>query len=179
VTAATDAFDAMDTRRARFAALLDTHRGIVFKVANSYGRTPEDRQDLAQEIAAQSWRAFSGYDPERSFSTWLYRIALNVAISHLRSLGAQTLTEPLDERHESHDGLATADDNARHESDQRIRALYAVIDRQSPLDRALLLLWLDERSQREIGDVLGLSESNVATKLNRLKRRIREQMAGD
>lgn len=179
MTTATDAFDTMDTRRARFAALLDTHRGIVFKVANSYGRTPEDRQDLAQEIAAQSWRAFSGYDPERSFSTWLYRIALNVAISHLRSLGAQTPTEPLDERHESHDDLATADDNARHESDQRIRALYAVIDRQSPLDRALLLLWLDERSQREIGDVLGLSESNVATKLNRLKRRIREQMAGD
>ena len=180
MTAVTDALDTMDSadaRRTRFAALLDTHRGIVFKVANSYGRTPEDRQDLAQEIAAQSWRAFSGYDPQRSFSTWLYRIALNVAISHARSVGAQAPTEPLDERHESHDGIATADDSVRHESDQRIRALYAVIDRQSPLDRALLLLWLDERSQREIGDVLGLSESNVATKLSRLKQRLREQMA--
>ena len=58
-----------------------------------------------------------------------------------------------------------------------MRALYAVIDRQPPLDRALLLLWLDERSQREIADVLGLTESNVSTKLNRLKQRIREQLA--
>ncbi len=176
MTAATDAFDAMEPRRARFAALLDTHRGIVFKVANSYGRTPEDRQDLAQEIAAQAWRAYPAYDPERAFSTWLYRIALNVAISHVRSLGAQAPTEPFEEGHESHDSLTVADGNDRHESDQRVRALYAVIDRQPPLDRALLLLWLDERSQREIGEVLGLSESNVATKLNRLKRRIREQM---
>jgi RNA polymerase sigma factor (sigma-70 family) len=178
VTAA-DALHSMDTRHARFAALLDAHRGIVFKVANSYGRTPEDRQDLAQEIAAQAWRGFSGYDPARAFSTWLYRIALNVAISSARSAGARNSTEPLDEAHESHEGFAVADDSDRHDHDRRIRALYAVIDRQPPLDRALLLLWLDERSQREIGDVLGLSESNVATKLNRLKQRLREQMAED
>jgi RNA polymerase sigma-70 factor (ECF subfamily) len=69
---------------ARFAALLDQHRGIVFKVANSYCRNPEDRQDLAQDIAAQLWRAFPRYDATRSFSTWMYRIALNVAISYKR-----------------------------------------------------------------------------------------------
>ena len=75
----------MDSPQTRFAALLEQHRGIVFKVAATYCRHPEDRQDLAQEIAAQLWRAFSGYDPARLFSTWMYRIALNVAISHVRS----------------------------------------------------------------------------------------------
>jgi RNA polymerase sigma-70 factor (ECF subfamily) len=86
-------------------------------------------------------------------------------------------TEALEEHHEAHTGFAVDDGAERHESDQRVRALYAVIDRQPPLDRALLLLWLDERSQREIADILGLSESNVSTKLNRLKQRVREQLA--
>lgn len=167
----------MDTRRARFAALLDAHRGIVFKVANAYSRQVEDRQDLAQEIAAQAWRAFPGYDPARSFPTWLYRIALNVAISHLRNASGRASTEPLDERHETQPALGDDDISTRHEQDECLRMLYAVIERQPPLDRALLLLWLDERSQREIADVLGISESNVSTKLNRLKQRIREQLA--
>jgi RNA polymerase sigma factor (sigma-70 family) len=167
----------MDPPRTRFAALLDAHRGIVFKVANTYCRHAEDRQDLAQEIAAQLWRAFPGYDPARPFSTWMYRIALNVAISHVRSAGARTGDVPLEAHHDTHDGLAVDDGTAGHESDQRIRALYAVIDRQPPLDRALLLLWLEERTQREIADVLGITESNVSTKLNRLKQRIREQLA--
>lgn len=167
----------MDLPRTRFVALLDAHRGIVFKVANTYCRHVEDRQDLAQEIAAQLWRAFPGYDPARSFSTWMYRIALNVAISHVRSAVSRTSDVPLEAHHDAHDGLAVDDGTAAHESDQRIRALYAVIDRQAPLDRALLLLWLEERTQREIADVLGITESNVSTKLNRLKQRIREQLA--
>lgn len=170
--------DADQTRsdQARFAALLDTHRGIVFKVANAYCRHPEDRRDLAQEIAVQLWRAWPGYDPQRPFSTWMYRIALNVAISHVRGATRSPFV-PLDESHEDHPALAIEDHSARHEDDERIRALHAVIDRQSPLDRALLLLWLDERNQREIADVLGITESNVSTKLNRLKQRIREKLA--
>ena len=167
----------MDSTRDRFAALLDAHRAIAYKVANTYCRDPEDRRDLVQEIAMQLWRAWPGYDEGRTFSTWMYRIALNVAISHVRGVRRRMPLLPLDEASETHPGLAVDDDSGRHESDQRIAALYAVIDRQPPLDRALLLLWLDERSQREIADVLGISESNVSTKLNRLKQRIREQLA--
>lgn len=167
----------MDAARQRFADLLDAHRGIVFKVANTYCRHPDDRQDLVQEIAAQLWRAWPGYDPERSISTWMYRIALNVAISHVRSAVQRAPHVPLDEPHETHPGLSVDDGSAAHEQDERIAALYAVIDRQPPLDRALLMLWLDERSQREIAEVLGITESNVSTKLNRLKQRIREQLS--
>ena len=85
---------------------------------------------------------------------------------------------PLEDHQDIHPGFAIDDGSAQHEADQQLRALYAVIDRQSPIDRALLLLWLEDRSQREIAEVIGISESNVATKLNRLKQRIRQQLAG-
>ncbi|MGO1068672.1 RNA polymerase sigma factor [Lysobacter sp. CA199] len=160
--------------RQRFETLLQAHRGIVYKVVNSYCRGDEDRADLAQEIAVQLWRAFPAFDPERSFSTWMYRIALNVAISHVRGdAPRQRHAVALDE--DLHD---IADDRAADpETEQRLRALNRLIAALEPLNRALLLLYLEERSYREIGEVLGLSETNVATKIARLKQRIRNDLA--
>ena len=161
------------TTQREFAELLERNRGLVFKVANGYGRDAEDRADLAQEIAAQLWRAYPGYDPARSFSTWMYRIALNVAISFVRGDGARRQhAVPLDE--DLHDvGI----DGADHEAEQHLRLLRRCIERLEPLNRALLLLYLEDRSHREIAEVLGISESNVATKLNRLKQRLRDDIA--
>ena len=161
--------NAVDSRRERFGDLLDQHRKIVFKVANSYARLAEDRADLAQEIMAQLWRAFPAYDESRSFSTWMYRIALNVAISHLRNAERRDKhTLPLDESAYE----ATVADSIV-EPDERVRALEAFMERIDPLHRALLLLVLEERSYREIAEILGLSETNVATRISRLKQRIR------
>src|SRR5215471_4429144 len=80
------------SNKADFEDLLAKHRRLVFKVAATYARDPEDRRDLVQEILIQTWRAYPGYDAGRSFSTWMYRIALNVAISHRRSVVYQTVT---------------------------------------------------------------------------------------
>ena len=165
--------DMAQTDRDEFAALLEAHRAIVFKVAGSYCRNPDDRADLAQEIAVQLWRAWPGYDRGRRFSTWMYRIALNVAISFLRSdAPSKRAAVAFDEG--LHD---VADDNGfDHETREHVRLLQAFIDRQPPLDRALLLLHLEEHSQREIGDILGLSETNVSTKIARLKQRLRNEL---
>ena len=161
-----------DTRDA-FGALLQQHRGIVFKVANAYARSAEDRDDLAQEIATQLWRAWPGYDPTRRFSTWMYRIALNVAISFLRSDSQRRRhAVPLDEAHDVADHGAID-----HESAGALRVLHRFIATLEPLNRALLLLYLDERSTREIAEVLGISESNVTTKISRLRQRIRDHVA--
>ncbi len=157
-----------------FSALLRQHAGIAFKIANSYAHGSEDRADLAQEIAAQLWAAYPRYDPARSFSTWMYRIALNVAIGHLRrqELRRRHDAVPLDESlHDMADGNALDP-----EGEQRLRLLQAFIARQPPLDRALLLLYLDDRPQREIAEILGISESNVSTKVGRLKQRIRDEL---
>ena len=161
------------TLREPFQTLLERHRGIVLKVANTYCRHAEDHRDLTQEIAAQAWKAFAAWDATRPFSTWLYRIALNVAISFVRGAShpaRQALA--LDEI----DGEPVHDDEATRESDDGVRALYRVIARLDPLNRALLLLYLDERSQREIAEILGLSETNVATRIGRLKQRIRDDL---
>jgi RNA polymerase sigma-70 factor (ECF subfamily) len=163
-----------DDVRDNFGDLLQQHRGIVFKVANSYATHPEDRADLAQEIAAQLWRAWPGYDPARRASTWMYRIALNVAISFLRNDGHRRRhVVPLDET--VHD---IADDSAiDHETAESLRMLHRFIATLEPLNRALLLLYLDEHSTRQMAEVLGISESNVTTKISRLKQRIRDHVA--
>jgi len=158
-----------DASRREFAELLDQHRRMVFKVANTYARTA-DREDLAQEIAAQLWRAFPDYDPARPFSTWLYRIALNVGISHLRGRAArERRLVPLQlELHEAANPSAPEQD-----ADEAPRLLAEFTAQLDALNRALLLLYLDERSYREIADILGISETNVSTKINRLKERVR------
>ncbi len=157
-----------------FGNLLERHRGIVFKVAGSYAWSAEDRDDLAQEIAAALWHAWPKYDPARNVSTWMYRIALNVAISHVRAQAVRGghAPMPLDEDVLE---LATAD-APDHEREQQLRVLQAFIARQPPLDRALLLLYLDDRPQREIAEVLGITESNVSTKIARLKQRLRDTL---
>lgn len=159
--------------RQRFSMLLEQHRGIVLKVAHSYAWSQDDRADLAQEVAAQAWRAFPAYDPARRFSTWLYRIALNVAISFARGDGLRRRRAvPLEE---AVDGLAdpAAADPARQ---LQVRALQGFIAALKPLERALMLLYLEDHAYREIAEILGISETNVATKIGRLKQRIRNEL---
>lgn len=168
------AMTATDDRHDAFSALLQRHRGIVFKVANTYARLAEDRDDLAQEIAARLWHAYPRYDPARSFSTWMYRVALNVAISHVREQTVRGRHDAVPLEEGMHD-LADAD-GVDHERDQHIRLLQGFIQRQPPLERALLLLYLEDRPQREIAEILGITESNVSTKIGRLKQRIRDEL---
>ncbi len=159
----------------RFEHLLQQHRGTVFKVAALYSRSVSDRDDLMQEISTQLWRSFRRYDEARAkFSTWMYRIALNVAISQARrarwSDGERF--EPLEARHlETVGGGETA-----AEPDERLVALYAFIGQLEELNRALILLYLEERSYAEIAEILGISPTNVATKINRIKLTLRGQM---
>ncbi|MFP7721441.1 RNA polymerase sigma factor [Lysobacter sp. A3-1-A15] len=159
------------TARGQFEALLGRHRGLVFKVAHSYSRDAEDRADLAQEIAAQLWRAWPSYDPRRPLATWMYRIALNVGISHLRGRSRHDAHHvPLDEDHHGIAGGQGAEEGLQLQALQRLIAGF------DPLNRALLLLYLDERSHREIAEILGLTETNVATRIGRLKQRLRERL---
>lgn len=156
----------------RFWALLEPHQAIVHKVANSYCRNAEDRRDLVQEMTTELWRAFPRYDSGRRFSTWLYRIALNVAISHVRRASyRQTVSLP------SNDGVAEPIAEPTEFSDERIDVLHRFIQQLDDLNRALLLLYLDGHSHRETAEILGISEANVGTKIGRVKERIRSDPA--
>jgi DNA-directed RNA polymerase specialized sigma24 family protein len=140
-------------RQQEFQTLVDQHKKILYKVCNSYCRNREDREDLAQEIVVQLWRSFQSFDERVRFSTWMYRIALNVAISAYRR------------------------ESARTQSDE-IQALHRAIAALNPLDKALVLLYLDGNSYQDMAAVLGISETNVATKISRMKQKMRQEFSG-
>ena len=158
-----------DSNEDHFTALLAEHGPSLRKVTLTYGVSAEDREDLHQEILVQLWRSFASHDPARPFATWMYRVALNVAISHVRRVvrGRRIVTAvepPLDPPDPRTNDVPT---------DERLSILQRLMAGLDELDRALLLLHLEERSYREIADVLGLSESNVGTRLTRLRQRLR------
>jgi RNA polymerase sigma factor (sigma-70 family) len=154
----------------RFLLLVDEHKKILFKVAHLYCRNPHSRDDLIQEMILQLWRSFHRYDERFRFSTWMYRVALNVAISFYRS-----------ETRTSHKAVSLGDSILEvatpsaelSEWEDDLRLLQKFIDQLNELDRALLLLYLDGNSYSTIAEILGISETNVGTKINRIKQRIR------
>jgi len=160
------------TVKAPFVALLQTHRALIYKVARIYGRSAADRDDLAQETIVQLWRAYPRYDERLKFSTWMYRIALNVAISWQRRERTQT----------RHVVAAEADvlENVRvldappGSEDADLALLYASIGKFDALNKALLMLYLDGQTHQDISSVLGITVTNVATRIGRLKDRLRE-----
>ncbi|ROP76281.1 RNA polymerase sigma-70 factor (ECF subfamily) [Stenotrophomonas rhizophila] len=157
--------------RARFAALLEQHRGIVLKVARGYCHQHEDRLDLVQEISVQAWAAFEDFDPARArFSTWLYRVALNVAISQWRRQQHRHHHTPLD------DDLPVVDDGLPPEQRHALRQLEVAIHALPPLDRALMLLHLDDHDHRQMAEVLGISITNISTRLHRVRQQLRTRL---
>jgi RNA polymerase sigma-70 factor (ECF subfamily) len=171
-TRTTDRDEIARTLQERFELDLAGHRGIVFKIANIYCRNTEDQRDLAQEIHTQLWRSYPSYDARRTFSTWMYQVALNVAISHRRrsSYRDRHLTS-IDDA-----AMAAIPDPASFEPDDRVRELHRVIGQLDDFDRALVVLYLEGRTYRESAEVLGITETNVATKLNRIKERLRQEI---
>jgi RNA polymerase sigma factor (sigma-70 family) len=159
----------------RFLSLLDEHKKILYKVAGSYCRLPEDRQDLTQEIVVQLWRSFDRYDESYRFSTWMYRIALNVAISFYRSATRRSRdTVPAEE---SILEIADPRGSGSAEVDENLLLLRQQIDQLDELDRALIILYLDGNRYDTIAEILGISETNVGTKLGRIKQKLRRDLA--
>lgn len=159
--------------QADFEALLESHRGIIFKTVNTYCWHAQDRDDLGQEISTELWRAWPNYDATRLFSTWMYRIALNVAISFVRrEVKHRRVFTPLE--HELHDtGSPPSADSGVTERMERLRRFIAA---EPPFERALLLLYLEDKPQKEIAEILGITPTNVSTKISRLKQRIRTEI---
>ena len=160
----------MTTReQERFLNLVEGHKKILYKVCHSYCRNPGDRDDLAQEIIVQLWRSFRAFDERARFSTWMYRIALNVAISFYRRESVRTRYVAPGSEH-----LLEAVDQTANRSEE-VQVLYQWIEGLDPLHKALVILYLDGNSYQEIADILGISETNVATKISRLKQAMRQR----
>src|SRR5262245_38610278 len=163
-----------DEGSASFVARLQAHKGILYKVANAYCTRREERGDLIQSMIVELWRAFPRFDRRASFATWMYRVAMNVAISFHRSEGRRIRDAiPLEELGRELEG---ADARVDAEGDD-MRALRQLIARLDPINRALVLLYLEGYEHGEIGEMLGMSASNVGTRINRIKSRWQQEHA--
>ena len=153
-----------------FESWIDAHKAILFKVARVYGATHSDREDLFQEIALQVWHSVEAYRGDCAATTWIYRVALNTALSWSRKerkhgQGRQDI--------EAATGLLTAPSGR----DPRLEWIYQRIAELDEANRSLALLMLDGFSYREMSQILGLSESNVGMKIHRIKASLAAQLA--
>ncbi|GAB4021742.1 sigma-70 family RNA polymerase sigma factor [Spirosoma migulaei] len=157
----------------RFLVVLQTHKGIIYKVAHSYCADAEDRKDLVQDIIVQLWKSFNTYSDQYKYSTWIYRIALNVAISvYRKETRRKPLSQPL-----SDSILTLVELPVANEGEENLGLLQQFITELKELDKALLLLYLDEKSHREIAEIMGMSETNVSTRIGRIKTVLRQKFS--
>lgn len=161
-------------KKEEFIKLLDFNKRIIYKIVNSYCHDKDDRKDLEQEIIIHLWNSFDRYNPEYKYSTWMYRIALNVAISFYRKQKS---------RHERHayfveESIINVSNEEKFTSDldENLIILQRFINQLDELNKALILLYLDEKKYEEIADILGISKTNVATKINRLKVKLSKEL---
>ena len=151
--------------------LILANKGIIIKICNSYCSDKNYREDLGQEIIYQILRSGESFQSGNKFSTWMYRIALNVAISFYRKQKTNTqLVSYTDLPVEIEDA---ADGNK--EMEENIDRLQKMISQLGPLDKAMMLLYLDSKSYAEIAEVLDITETNVATRISRIKTRLKQQ----
>lgn len=161
----------MKQNQATLQQVLEAHKGIIYKVARSYCPDEQDRDDLVQEIIIQLWRSIARYNPAYRLSTWVYRIALNTAISHYRKAKVRQEKQHI----LSQSPLPANSPQQDDEQEEQIGQLYAFIQQLRELDKALILLHLDGLSNPEVSEVLGISQSNVSTRLSRIRQELKKK----
>lgn len=163
-----------EDKSALFLSVIENNKGIVYKVANSYCKNSEDRKDLIQEITIQLWKSFDNYNNEYRHSTWIYRISLNTAISFYRKESRRNKISALF----TQGVLDFADTGDTGEKETDLLVLQQFISELKELDKALMLLYLEEKSYKEISEIIGITETNVATKINRNKKLLQQKFSG-
>jgi len=155
-----------------FQNIIEQHKGILYKVARAYCPNADDRQDLIQEIMIQIWQSKHRYNPEFNISTWLYRISLNVAISFYRKNTTRATMHTL--LNEQAEQIPTEDKTAE---EGKLYLLEKFIGELKEIDKALMVLYLEDKSHAEIAEIVGMSISNVGTKIGRIKEKLKTRFS--
>jgi len=157
-------------KKEQFIAAIKYNEGIIYKIAAVYTNTMQDRDDLVQEIIYQLWKSFDSFNQQSSLGTWMYRVAMNVAIYHLKTTKRKITTVPLDEQ------LLNLHDSDNSETEEKWQTFKQHIDKLNLLDKGIVILYLENKSYEEIGQIIGISTSNVGTKLMRIKEKLKQQI---
>jgi RNA polymerase sigma-70 factor (ECF subfamily) len=162
----------MNQQQQFFEKIVEQHKGIVFKVARTYCQDEEDRQDLMQEMMIQIWQSVHKYDDQFKISTWLYRICLNVAISFYRK--STTRVKGFTGLDKQTDQIPIRESTA---TEHQLILLEQFISELKEMDKALMILYLEDKSHNEIAEILGMSVSNVGTKIGRIKDKLKTRFS--
>jgi len=148
---------------AEFLDMLRDYNRIIYKVASFYADENNTLDDLYQDVVLNLWKSFPSFRKESQPSTWLYRIALNTCVSFYRKNSRRPACVEI-----------TPDVKAYVEENEAITELYACINRLGKLERALILLYLEDRPYKEIAEIMGITATNVSTKINRIKEKLKQ-----
>jgi RNA polymerase sigma factor (sigma-70 family) len=155
----------------KFVDNINQNIGIIHKICNIYFNDVDDRKDACQEILYQLWRSYPGFKGDAKFSTWMYKVALNTAITYSKKNKREV---PTDMQTGNWDQLAAG--NEQQHTGERMVLLYAAINALSVTDKAITLLYLEDNSYDEIAEITGITKTNVSVRLVRIKRTLKEKL---
>lgn len=153
-----------------FISAIKENESFIYKIASVYTNNSDDKNDLVQEIIYQLWKSFDTFKQKSTLSTWIYRIALNVALYQLKLSNKRVLTIPIDEQILNTQGTDNSED------DEKWKIFKYQIDNLNLLDKAIVMLYFDNKSYDEIAEIIGISKTNVGTKLLRIKEKLKSQI---
>jgi len=160
----------MDQKKERFSKLLEEHIGIIRKLCRGYSNTKEDCEDYEQEVCYQIWKSIDHFRGESKVSTWVYRVTLNVCLYMLKKRKKVELIPT--EQKELHKTIETS--TSIEAKDDQEEMMYSSIAMLPPIDRAIIMLYLDKNEHAEIASIVGLSLSNVGVRINRIKKKLKQ-----
>jgi RNA polymerase sigma-70 factor (ECF subfamily) len=152
-----------------FIDIINNHRALIYKVCRLYCDDSEDQKDLFQEIILQLWKSLDGFRQKSSLSTWMYRVALNTAITHFKKERRFGNRVPLA-------GIEIPEIASGDDSDELLSQLFKAIEDLDKIDKSIILLYLEEKTYDEISTITGLSKSNVGVRINRIKTKLSKQI---
>ena len=159
----------MDKQK-EFIQLIREHEGIIYKISRVYFELEEDQQDLYQEIVYQLWKSFDSFRGGSKWSTWMYRVALNTAISFLKK--NKSKARKVGSEYLEHFKLEPFDPVL----EERVEWLYKSIQQLTVVEKGIILLYLEGKSHEEIAGITGFTQSNVGTRISRIKEKLRSQI---
>ena len=145
------------------------NQGAIHKICNVYANSREDRDDLKQEIILQLWKSYPSFQGKSKFSTWMYRIAFNTAITNIRKSKRHPIVEALSGTEQSIPAKEDID-----YMDDDMNSLFKAIAKLKDVEKAIVTLYLEEKSYKEIGEIVGINEKNVSVKIARLKDKLKK-----
>lgn len=154
-----------------FIKLLNEHQNIIHKICKLYTKGDAEHNDLFQEISIQLWKSFHRFEGKSKFSTWMYRVGLNTAITLYRKEKRRVSTQPINE---AITGIKSDDYDPKQ--DEQLIWLYQKIESFSEIDKALVLLYLENKRYDEIAETLGISSVNARVKMNRIKLKLKKML---